>query len=344
MWRERITAEPSRFQRLVHSSLGAITLVLLDGILLCSSAPAVAQTNTAGTIRVESKEVLVPVLVVDTQRLEQLEHMKRSVFWHQTQGGDAHLLEPLAVQGLSLKDFTVLEDGERQRIVSVLPEAQRQAPIVTDNLSKYREYVGVGGGTWAEPLWEDYWPRATKIDESPSFSGYAIGFIPLPSPDGSCHKFQILVDRPNSLVFARNEYCRALSKGADPLRGTALGERIESDLRKKKRNQLSLNVAAIPLFADNGKARVRIVLDYAPRVNPVAANCKSTPTAIGIIGAFLGQHGREVLRFSDEATRWGDNSPFMGTVLICASGSCIKYCFGISIAFMLSVPRTQRAA
>jgi hypothetical protein len=263
--------------------------------------------NTAGPIRVESNEVFVPVLVVDEQRLEKLAHMNRLVFQHHIDDGDSQLLEPLAVPGLSLKDFTVLQDGEPQRIVSVIPDAQSQAPIVTDNLGKYREYVGVGGGTWTVPLWESYWPWA-RVNESPSFSGYAIGLMPPSPPGGSCHKIQVLVDRPNSLVFSRNEYCQSSGQAADPLRGTALGERIESDLRKDMRNQLSLEVAAIPLLANDGTARVRIVLDYAPRINPTMANCDSIPTAIGIMGTFLGQDGQEILRFSDEAMRGDDNS------------------------------------
>ncbi|MGH9686524.1 MAG: hypothetical protein ACRD5K_05470 [Candidatus Acidiferrales bacterium] len=282
--------------------------ILLVGVLLCASAPVVAQTNTAGTIRVESNEVFVPVLVVDNQRLEKLEQMNRFVFRRHIDDGDYQSLERLAVQGLSLKDFTVLQDGEPQRIVSVVVEGQSQAPILTDNLGKYREYVGVGGGIWTVPLWESYMSPGTPVDESPSFSGYAIGLMPPSSPDGSCHKIQILVDRPNSLVFSRNEYCQLNGQAADPLRSTRLGERIESDLGKDMRNQLSLKLAATPLFANNGFVPVRVVLDYAPSSNPLMASCNYKPEPIGIIGTLRGESGQEILRFSDEAMREDDNS------------------------------------
>lgn len=285
-----------------------VVWLALVGVLLRSTAPAVAQMDTAGTIRVESKEVFVPVLVVDSQRLEKLERMNRSVYWHHLDDGDLQFLERLAVPGLSLKDFTVLQDGEQQRIVSVAPEPQRQDPIVTDNLGKYREYVGVGGGSWAVPLWELSYSQGRLVDETRSFSGYAIGFMPPPSPDGSCHKIQILVDRPNSRVFSRNEYCQSSRQGADPLRGTGLGQRIESDLQKDMRNQLSLKLAATPLFANNGSVPVHVVLDYAPDSNPLIVSCDHKPEPIGIIGTLWSESRKEVFRFSDEAMRRGDNS------------------------------------
>ncbi|MGA9882734.1 MAG: hypothetical protein WBQ34_03340 [Candidatus Acidiferrales bacterium] len=293
---------------LTYKAKKFISPLLLASVLLCSPAPAVAQTNTAGTIRVESNEVFVPVLVVDSQRLQKLEHMNYLVFQHDLDDGDFQSLESLAVPGLLLKDFTVLQDGEPQRMVSVIPEGQRQEPIIADNLGKYREYVGVGGGAWTVPLWESYGSPWTPVAESPSFSGYAIGFMPPPSSDGSCHKLQVLVDRPNSLVFSRNEYCQPSSQAADPLRGTPLGERIESDLGKDMRNQLTLKLAATPLFADNSSVPARVVLDYAPTSNPLMADCNYKPEPIGIIGTLLDRSGQEILRFSDEAVREDDNS------------------------------------
>jgi hypothetical protein len=312
MGRGRITAERSSIQRLVRGFVRAFSLTLLGVMLLSFSAAAVAQTNTAGTIRVASNEVFVPVLVVDSQRLKKLEQMNGLVFRHDLDNGNFEMLERLAVPDLSAKDFTVLRDGQPQRIASVVPEAQSQAPIVTDNLGNYREYVGVGGGTWAVPLWEGYSSPGTRVDESPSFPGYAIGLMPPSSPDGSCHKLQVLVDRPNSLVFSRNEYCQMSGQGADPLRGTPLGERIESDLGKDMRNQLSLKLAATPLLADNGSVPVRVVLDYAPNSNPLMASCNYKPEPIGIIGTLLDQSGQEILRFSDETMREDDNSLVAG--------------------------------
>ena len=302
MWSGRIITEASSIQRLVRSSVGAITLALV-GVLSCSSAPAVAQTNTAGTIRIESKEVLVPVVVLDKQRVSELLHKKRSAFWHEVNNGDFGFWNHLVVRDLSRNDFAVLQDGEKQTIESFTLEKQNQSPVLTDNVGKFREFVGVGGGTWATPLWENYW-AGRNVFELPALSGYEIGYEPPSSPDGSCHKLQITVDRPNSIVFARSEYCYASRKGADPLHGTILGKRIESDLKNDhKRVQLTFDVAAIPLLADDDTDRVRVVLDYAS--NPVGDHCGSTPDSVGITGTLFSDHRREILRFSDEAARFG---------------------------------------
>jgi len=315
MWRKQIAAEKSRTRRLVRCSvgaIGAIISVLLAGAL-CPSGSIVAQTNAAGTIRVESKEVLVPVVVLDKQRVEQLEHTKRSVFWHRFNTGGFNPLESLAVRGLSASDFNISQDGEEEKIEHLTANEQKQSPILTDNLGKYRESVGIGGGTWAMALWEnDYADGATVVEAS--MSGYEIGYTPSSSPDGSCHKIQITVNRPNSLVFGRDEYCDASRKGADPLQGTALGKRIESDLQGNRPNKLTFDLAAIPLLSSDGTARVRIVLDYVS--SPVIENCNSAPGSIGITGIAFGKDGKENLHFSDEASRTrGDNDPIIDPIL-----------------------------
>ncbi len=283
---------------------------LLGSVLLCLSAPVLAQVGNGGAIRVETKEVMVPVLVLDKRRVAEVHHMKRAVSWHKLNEGDFHFLERIAVRGLTRRDFTILQDGREQRIVSVASEWQKRPAILTDNLGKYRELVSAGGGTWAMPLWEDYYKGLWPVTELPPLSGYEIGYTPLPSSDGSCHKLQITVDRPNSLVFSRSEYCYAARKGANPLQGTRLWKRIESELEKRTNaGEMPVSVEAIPLLAKDGTARVRIVLDYPS--NPAIDKCTSTPEGVAIIGTFLGNGRREILQFSDELARmWEDELAF----------------------------------
>ncbi len=299
-------------QRFASSVKKFIYAVLLASAVLCSSAPAVAQTNTAGTIRVQSREVLVPVVVLDKERVERLQHMSWSDFWHQFNTGNLNpLFESLAVPSLSATDFRLFQDGEEEKIESFKPDEQGDSPILTDNLGKYREFVGIGGGTWAMPLWEHYTAGGNVLEAS--LSGYEIGYTPSSSPGRACHKIEITVDRPNSIVFARREYCEASRKGADPLQGTALEKRIAFDLQKKRRGELSFQLAAIPLVASDGTARVRIVVDYAS--NAVIENCNSAPEDIGITGTVLGKDGKELFQFSDEAARTrGDGDPIIDVI------------------------------
>lgn len=285
-------------------------MALLGGVLLCCPAPAVAQTNTAGTIRVESKEVLVPVLVLDKQRVAQLLHMKSSAFWHQVNNGDFGFWPRLAIHDLSRSDFSIFQDGEQQRIESFFTlESDVDPPILADNLGQYREFLGIGGGTWAAKLWEG---AGRDVAVFPSQLGYEIGYTPSSYSDGVCHRIQITVTRPDSLVLNRSEYCDASDRGANPLQGTVLGKRILSDLHKQKRSQMSLNVAAIPVFADNGATRVRIVLDYASKA--VLRGCNSDTNRIGLVGTFWDDHGGEALRFGDLAAQDWDRNFFTGPI------------------------------
>ena len=288
-----------------------VICLALVGVLLFSSAPAVAQTNTAGTIRVESKEVLVPVLVLDKQRVAQLLHMKSSAFWHQVNNGDFDCWPRLAVHNLSRNDFSVFQDGKQQRIESFTIKRQNDdPPILSDNLGKYREFLGIGGGTWAAMLWEG---ADRDVAVFPSQLGYEIGYTPSSYSDGVCHRIQITVTRPDFLVFNRSEYCDASdNRGANPLQGMVLGKRILSDLHEQKRSQMSLNVAAIPVFADNGATRVRIVLDYASK--SVLKSCYSDTNRIGLVGTFWDDRGRDALRFGDLAAQDWDRNFFTGPI------------------------------
>ena len=309
-----LVKQPPSIPCLVRSSIAVVCSALLGGVLLCVSGPVLAQMGNGGTIRSKSDEVLVPVLVLDKQRVAELQHIRRSVLAAQFTDGDFHSLDRVVVRSLTAGEFRVFEDGQQQEIENVTPEGQNESPIITDNVGKYREFVDIGGGTWAIPLWENIYP-GRKVAELPPLWGYEIGYKPPPSPDGTCHKVRVVVDRPNSLVFARDQYCEAARYGAaDPLKGTTLEKRIESDLQNKRPSQLSLDMAAIPLLAGDGTAPVRIVVDYTS--SPVIEGCKSTPATIGIIGMFLGDDGREVLRFSDEAARAGGDDFAVGQVAI----------------------------
>jgi len=270
-------------------------------VLLCASTPAVAQTDAGGAIRVESNEVFVPVLVLDEKRVAEFQHMKRAAYWKQVLAGDWRSVEQLAVPGLTAKDFRLWEDGQEESIDRVAAKGQSDSPIVFDNLGGYRELVGPGGGTWAIPLLE-----TPNLSEGPDLPGYDIAFTPTPSPDGSCHALQVAVDRPDSLVFARTEFCDARRSAADPLKGTQLGRQLQADLQRNRPSKISIAVAAIPLFTSQGRTQVRFVLDYASE--PEYGSCSSNPAEIGILGEVYSDNGTRMLSFSDKSSRmYGDD-------------------------------------
>ncbi len=273
----------------------------LAAVLLCASTPAAAQTATGGALRVESKEVFVPVLVLDKKRVAEFQHMNRAAYWKQVLAADWRPVEQLAVPGLSAKNFRLWEDAQQASIDSVAIKGQSDSPIVFDNLGGYREFVGPGGGTWAIP-----WLETMNQSEGPDLEGYVIGFTPAPSPDGTCHALQVTVDRPDSLVFARTEYCNARRSAADPLKGTQLGRQLQADMQRNRPSKISIAAVAIPLFTSQGGMQVRFVLHYESE--PEFGSCSSEPAAIGILGVVYSDNGTRILTFSDKSSRmYGDD-------------------------------------
>jgi hypothetical protein len=116
-----------------------LILVLLH--LIAVSSPLRAQDP----IRVESNQVLVPVVVLDDKLYSRLK--KAQLEGHQR---SAQLLDSLAIRGLSTKDFHLFEDGQQQTVQSVAPEAPGFA-MVRDNFGKHPETTGSGGGRWGYP-------------------------------------------------------------------------------------------------------------------------------------------------------------------------------------------------
>jgi len=283
------------------SAVQPICAILLYLLAVSSWSPsALAQTASGGVIRVESNEVFVPVLVVDKKRVAEFQHMNREAYWKQVVAGDWHSIERLAVPGLSAKDFRLWEDGQQESVSGVAAQGQSDSPIIFDNLSGYRELLGPGGGTWAIPLLE-----TVNQNEGPDLAGYDIAFIPAPSPDGSCHEVNVAVDRPDSLVLARTEYCNARRSAADPLKGTTLGSQLRADIQSNRPGKISIAATAIPLFTPGG-TRVRIVVDYASQ--PEFESCTSKPAAIGILGVAYSDNGTRPISFSDEISRmYGDD-------------------------------------
>jgi len=86
-------------------------------------------------IRVESNQVLVPVVVMNDKLYTRLK--KAQLDAHQR---SAQLLDNLAIRGLSVKDFHLFEDGQQQTVQSVAPEAPGFS-LVRDNFGSIRKLL-----------------------------------------------------------------------------------------------------------------------------------------------------------------------------------------------------------
>jgi hypothetical protein len=209
---------------------------------------AAAQAIPTEAIRVQSNQVLVPVVVADTQR-EQL--LQPSFDWQVWQ----KQLESLVMRGLMPKDFRLQEDGVEQKIGDVNFE---RVPYwnFRDQAGYHSEVIGPGGGRWTGPEWNP--PRMLWQIWPPH---YVLAYTPPNSPEGSCHSIRVQVDRPNAVVYARREYCNIAHSASDPLKGTKLDHEMQTDLNSVKDGKFHIGLATAVYFSDSGVAQVQVAVD-----------------------------------------------------------------------------------
>jgi len=241
-----------------------------------------AQTGAQEPIRVESKEVFVPILVLDKRRAGKIRDMDEAPFYGQATGANAHLLTDVAVSGLSAKDFRILDDGSEQKIERVTLE-----PFYGDDR-------GAGVGKWVGP---DVGPITGVPITPPHWPCYLIVYEQPPSARGSCHQIVVKVDRPNSLIYTRGGYCNLGDSAADPLVGTKIGARMEEYLNAGKEGGIGLSLAAFNSFGKTNQIVTNIVLGFPAKAQR-SFDCYDPPD-IDVLGIVYAKDGTVAARFSD---------------------------------------------
>jgi hypothetical protein len=244
-----------------------ISIAVLVGIGVGGAARlAAGQAVPTDAIRVESNQVLVPVVVFDTQREELLQP-----------SSDLRVLqemgESLAMRGLTAKDFHLQEDGVEEEIGHVNLERVAFWNF-RDPTGYHSEVIGPGGGRWTGPEWNS----ARRI-WAVLIPHYVLSYTPPDSPEGSCHSVKVQVDRPNALAYARREYCNVAHSASDPLKGTKLDHEMQSDVNSAKDGKFRIALAAADFFSDSSVARVHIAVDIP--LSSLGAN--SQESVLGMI-------------------------------------------------------------
>jgi hypothetical protein len=285
----------------------ALIVFLLYVSTVCS--PIIAAQDP---IRVETNQVLVPVLVLDKERFHRLlsdpENSFRVALPGNTTLVDAigavsagntalvdaigAIAEGVVIHGLSSVDFHVFDDGKEQNILNVTYE-QSLYRDVRDNRGHHTEYIGPGGGKWGTAEWQP------GVIADLVFPQYVIAYALTDSPEGSCHKINIRINRDNALIAARSEYCNTKHSTADPLNGTTLGTQLETGLVSSQNNKIDISLLAIPLFTNSDDARVQIALDWPWK------SLKGKSRARAVLGMVFRKDGSLLTRFSDLADMGG---------------------------------------
>jgi len=286
---------------------------LLVGVLLCVTAfAAFAQTkrspaaptqhpSSEASLTVHSNLVLVPVFVYDEARAaqapkEELPCARATVvaFFKllPTQPYLPRDCDVTEVQGLTEKDFRLFQDGAEQQIIRM--DAGAWWTVVRDNLGWHMQASDTPRGIWS--LSElSHLKRVPIINRDIRILAY----VPHNSKPG-CHRIKVEVDRPNMLVFARNQYCTGQTP-SDPLFGTGSGKELEHDLASEKPGKIPLSLQAAAFYTGPGKSRVDISLRF-PWKDLYREWDPSTWTLyarIGVMGVARRKDGTVAARFSD---------------------------------------------
>jgi len=273
----------------------------VGSVATCCLAPsALAQTGNVGAIRVESNEVLLPVLVLDKRRLDEIRGMDVLEFLKEASAPNSPLLEGIAVRGLSAADFQVFEDGMEQKIERIT--------LVTGPAPE--ETSGAGEGKW-ERVGTDL-PANWHVIWLPHWPQYLIAYLRSTSEDRNCHQIIVKVNRPDSLVYSRGGYCDEKYSMADPLKGTKLGGQMEAEMNPGKAGKIRLSLAVFTSFSGTNAVATEVVLGFTVKSRP--EDCAGSDQ-IGILGMVYARDGTLVRRFSDLSTVGfhfhGDPLPFL---------------------------------
>lgn len=157
------------------------------------------------------------------------------------------------VHGLTIKDFRLFQDGAEQQIVRMDPGAWWT--LVRDNFGWHMQSSDTPRGIW------DLTELST-IKRVPVLNRefQRLAYVPN-SPKEGCHRIRVEVDRPNLLVFARNEYCTGQTP-SDPLKETDLGKELEHKLDSQKRGKIPLALQAASFYLSGPNSRVDVSVQF----------------------------------------------------------------------------------
>lgn len=280
-----------------------VAALFLIFALLVPNSVVFSHAQSTPSFYVESNQVLVPTYVYD-----------KKLIWEpfpKTGGPEFD-----SVLDLTAKDFHLFEDDQEQRIQSVTLQLKRHYVLVVDNIDAHNEFAQIETptGRWSSAGRLDSEPTAWEWDSLPDHS-YLIAYVPPASAPGSCHRIDVRVDRPNSVVFARSQYCNVKHASFDPLNGTKFSKQMEGYAASGQAGKVNLAVQASVFYKRTDAALVDIALEFPwdslkREWTTNAATGHGSPIAtIGTLGLLYKKDGTLAARFSDFGCCSSDRPP-----------------------------------
>jgi len=260
-------------RRIARWNLSLRRLLAGTGLFCLATSAAFAQATrspsdsgqtgaTAAKLTVETNLVLVPVFVYDPARMAQapkdeLPCARADVAaFFKIPTTEPYLptdCDVTEVHGLTVKDFRLFQDGAEQQILRMDPGAWWT--LVRDNLGWHMQSSDTPRGIWSLS-------ELSAVKKVPVINRefQVLAYVPKTATDG-CHRIRVEIDRPNLLVFARNQYCTGQTP-SDPLNGTDLGKELDRALASEKRGKIPLSVQAGTFYTSGNQSRVDVSVQF----------------------------------------------------------------------------------
>ena len=248
-------------------------LLAATGLFCVATSAAFAQATrspsdagqagaTPPKVTVESNLVVVPIFVYDPARMAQAPKDELpcaradvAAFFKlpNTQPYLPTDCDVTEVHGLTAKDFRLFQDGAEQQILRM--DLGAWWTLVRDNLGWHIQSSDTPRGIWGLS-------ELSGVKKVPVINRefQVLAYVPKTATDG-CHRIRVEVDRPNLLVFARNQYCTGQTP-SDPLIGTDLGKELDRSLASEKRGKIPLSLQAGAFYTNENQSRVDVSLQF----------------------------------------------------------------------------------
>jgi hypothetical protein len=276
---------------LLGAGQSAVLFVLSGLVLGFAAGVSSARQQTSTPILVESREVVLPVEVVEERK-----DPKGILTGPNGEVLHIYIVHSDEIKGLSAKSFHIFDDGVEQGIQHFSVEKDL-AWAAIDNAGVHVEYSCTPKGVWSGQDQEKTW-----IDTSRQLHTYLLTYVPPSSREGTCHQIVLKVDHKHATIFAPHQYCNTKDPLSDPLNGTDFGNRLLDNANSLLPGNLPLSVKTSS-FLGSSRTSYRINISAQIPANLLVRKWDGArlQTSIAILGLAYNKNGVLVSRFSDMA-------------------------------------------
>jgi len=207
----------------------------------------------------------------------------------------------VVVRDLKAGDFHLFVERAEQKIEGF--HLERSNILVRDNLGAHNEFSFTPAAKWSSVDLPFPGVQRGRVDATENFHYYNLTFAPQGDAGASCHNIKLKVDRPQTVVYYRPEYC-VQQTPFDLLGGTRFGKQLEQQADSTKPGNLALPYQIGSFYVGNGKSRVWLSIEFPGDLlrrnwEWSLNECWTLQASIGVFVIVRSHSGTEVVRFSD---------------------------------------------